>query len=236
MSFHLIPSTFNFELHRSLATRENYLEVTITYRSYGPTVEACTSRVLPHIQLDSCNKHGPYSGPALTIMSFNVEGLSTAKQVIADLNNKQQCELCAYRRHTGDMITSGIDMTIVIPHEQCDSATFINTVKIINATSLPYFYNTDILTTNLNGVSVTSIYKPPGEPFSFDHAPASVGNQPTTTVHRYKTTNTESELVEDWTETPCLSHDPKLPSPFNSGRWRRGYYPDLTYVTSRMAG
>ena len=72
----------------------------------GPTVEACTSRALPDYKSaillphshkskkmlprmqDTCqsNTKGPFSGPALTIMSFNVEGLSAAKeQLIADL-------------------------------------------------------------------------------------------------------------------------------------------------------
>ena len=72
----------------------------------GPTVEACTSRALPDYKSaillpsshkskkmlprkrDTCQSHakGPFSGLALTIMSFDVEGLSAAKeQLIADL-------------------------------------------------------------------------------------------------------------------------------------------------------
>ena len=68
----------------------------------GPTVEACTSRALPDLNIcnsttvphshkskkmlprkrDSSHSHtkGSFSGPALTIMSFNVDGLSAAKQ------------------------------------------------------------------------------------------------------------------------------------------------------------
>ena len=107
--------------------------------------------------------------------------------------------------------------------------------------------NIEILRVDLNGISVTSVYKPPGERFSFHQPLTAVGDQQQVIIgdfnsHSstwgYATTNTDGELVEDWAENQRLSliHDPKLPSSFNTGRWRRGYNPDIIFATNRIAG
>ena len=89
----------------------------------GLTVEACTSRALPDSKSaillppshkskkmlprkrDASQSHtkGPFSGPALTIMSFNVEGLSAAnEQLIADLRQRHLCAVvCIQETHRG---------------------------------------------------------------------------------------------------------------------------------------
>lgn len=55
-------------------------------------------------------------------------------------------------------------------------------------------------------------------------------------IHRLRTENftircddTNEEAVENYLEMNCLNliQDPKLPSSFNSSRWRRGYNPDI---------
>ena len=97
----------------------------------------------------------------------------------------------------------------------------------------------------MHGISVTSVYKPPGERFSCHQSPTAVGDQQQAIIgdfnnHSstwgYATTNTDGELVEDLAENQRLSliHDPKLPSSFNSGRSRRGYNPDIIFATNRI--
>ena len=182
-----------------------------------------------HVNSHQSYKLGPYSGLGLTTMSLNMERLSTAKQqIIADLINNHQCDIvCLQETHRGlDNIRHrmpGMDMAIERPHEQHGSAIFVKIGTIINSTSLTNFYNIEILTVNIIGISVTSIYKPPGELFSFDHPPTSVGSQPRVIIGDFnshsaqwgcKTAN--SELVGDWAEAQCLIliHDPKLHSFF----------------------
>ena len=196
---------------------------------------------------------GPFSGPALTIMSFNVEVISAAKeQLIADLRRRLHCAVvCMQENHRGpDGIRPsipGMDLAIERPQSQYGSAICVTSGTIVNTTSLTDINNIEILRVDLNGISATPVYKPPGERFSFHQPLTVVGDQHQVIIgdfnsHSstwgYATTNTDGELVDDWAENQRLSliHDPKLGSSFNSGRWRRGYNPDIIFATNRIAG
>ena len=131
-------------------------------------------------------------------------------------------------------------MVIERPHSQYGTAIFVTSGTIVNTTSLTDINNIEILRVDLNGISVMSVYKPPGERLSFHQPLTAVGDQQQVIIgdfnsHSstwgYATTNTDGQLVEDWAENQRLSliHDPKLPSSFNSGRWRRGYNPHICY-------
>ena len=140
---------------------------------------------------------GPFSGPAQTIMSFNVEGLSAAKQqLIADLRHRLHTVVCMQETHRGpDDIRPripGMDWAI---ERQYGSAIFVTSGIIVNTTSLTDINDIDILRVDLNGISVTSVYKPPGERFSFHQPLTAVGGQ---------------QQVIIWTSTATVRHEAML--------------------------
>ena len=219
----LLPSHKTSTMPRNCATSQSHIQGSFS----GPALATSQSYT-----------KGSFPGPALTIMSFNIEGLSAAKQqLVADLSKKHECAvLCIQETHRGtDDIRPnipGMELAIERPNAQYGSAIFVKSGTIVNATSLTDVNNIEILRVDLSGISVTSVYKPPGELFSFDQPPTVVGNQPQviigdfnshSSMWGYATTNTDGELVEDWAEIYAVSliHNPKLPSSFNSGRRRR---------------
>ena len=116
-------------------------------------------------------------------MSFNVEGLSAAKeQLIVVLRQRLQCAVvCIQGTHRGpDAIRPsipGMDVAIERPHSQYGGAIFVTSGTIVNTTSLTDNNNIEILRVDPNGISVTSVYKPPGERFSFHQPLSAVGDQ-----------------------------------------------------------
>ena len=57
------------------------------------------------------------------------------------------------------------------------------------------------------------------------------------TLWRYTTRNSDRESVEQWENSNRLSliHNVKLPKSFNSVIWKKGYNPDLIFVSSNIS-
>ena len=97
-------------------------------------------------------------------------------------------------------------------------------------------------------LEITTLYKPPASPFEWPALPPKCRKKHAVviwdfnshhTMWGYDTTNSDGELVESWTENTWLQleliHNAKLSKSFNSCRWRRGYNPDLCFVSQRLA-
>ena len=168
----------------NVASRARFQYLQFNYQLHTSTSSHKSKKMLPRKRHTSqSHTGGTFSGPALTIMSFNVEGLSAAKQqLIADLRYRLQCAVvCMQDTHRWpDNIRPsipGMDLAIERPHPQYGSAICVTSGTIVNTTSLTDINNIEILRVDLNGISVTSFYKPPGERFSFHQPPTAIGDQ-----------------------------------------------------------
>eukprot|EP00057_Strongylocentrotus_purpuratus_P017039 XP_011671513.1 PREDICTED: uncharacterized protein LOC100889621 [Strongylocentrotus purpuratus] len=110
---------------------------------------------------------GPLSRPALTVLSWNAEGISDAKEeVLAHICKQMNCDvLCLQETHRGSdnprPKVKGMKLAIERPHRQYGSAIFTN--KKIRPDSTSYTHNNDIevLNVTIKGLTISSIYKPP---------------------------------------------------------------------------
>ena len=193
---------------------------------------------------------GPLSEPASKVTSINIDGMSAAKQqLFAELCEKHKCDvLCVQETHRGLKAIQpnirGMSLVAEIPHEQYRNAIFIRNNSICDSTSTSNTNNVEIIQAQLNKLTVTSVYKPPNEPFSFGnnlastHSNVVIGNFNSHGVEwGYRNTDENGRLFEQWSETNQLSlvHDAKQPKSFNSKRWQQGNNPDLAFVSYSIA-
>ena len=84
-------------------------------------------------------------------------------------------------------------------------------------TPLTDINNIEIMRVDLTGISVTSVYKPPGEQFRCYHPQTTPGHQPQVIIRYfnshtsqwgYATMNAGGELVEDWADLETYSRSP----------------------------
>ncbi|KAI4811062.1 hypothetical protein KUCAC02_013985 [Chaenocephalus aceratus] len=138
-------------------------------------------------------------------------------------------------------------LAIERPYRQYGSAIFVKTGSAIEDTDMSDSHNIEVLSVELSSVVATSVYKPPPVDFVFSQPIPKIHGKPQivigdfnshSTQWGYPEMNKDGEAEEDWMDTNQLSliHDPKLPHSFFSARWKHGYNPDLTMVTSNIAG
>ena len=96
--------------------------------------------------------------------------------------------------------------------------------------------NVELISIEMPGVVIHSVYKPPNEKFvlpalghgNLPHIVIGDFNSHSTTWG-YTNTDDNGEAVEQWADTCKLTliHNAKLSKSFNSARWKRGYNPHL---------
>ena len=182
----------------------------------------------------------------MTIISENIEGLSSPKRdIIAKLCSEHNCQvLCLQETHRGPNNNrpniTRLKMAIERPHEKYGSAIYVKPDLVITSTSMTENNDIDIFTVNIGN------YQPPTRQFQFDN-PDSLDYNNTnvvigdfnshSTTWGFNVTDKNGDIVELWSDAHhlILIHDPKLPGSFNSSRWKRGYNPDLSFVSNYIA-
>ena len=142
---------------------------------------------------------------------------------------------------------TGMKIAIERPREKYGSAIYVKPELVITSTSMTENNDIEILlTVNIGSIAITYAYKPPHKQFQFDNQDSMDYNNINvvigefnshSTTWGYNSTYENGDLVEEWSDANHLSliHDPKLPSSFNSSRWKRGYYPGISFVSNNIA-
>ena len=137
-------------------------------------------------------------------------------------------------------------MTLVAerPHTKHGSPVFVRDGLKVNSIFVCEEENVKLITVELPGVVVHSLYKLPHEPFLLP--PLGQKLMPHIVIgdfniHSilwgYTTTDSDGEAVEQWADSNRLSliHNAKLPKSFNSAIRKKGYNPDLIFVSSNIS-
>lgn len=203
--------------------------------------------------VNTVNIEEPHSSkPTLIVNTVNIEGLSSNKEtLLGNMCNDTNCDILVIQEtHRGSNSNrpniTGMILVNERSHEKYGSAIFTKPDIPIITTAMTCEYDIEILTIELQSCTITSVYKPPAAEFIFTE-PSNFQSKNIKIVlgdfnsHSinwgYNTTDENGEKLEAWAEQNNLTliHDPKLPSSFNSGRWRRGYNPDNIFVSNAIA-
>ena len=186
---------------------------------------------------------------ALTVISANIEGLTAVKPSILSEMCKREClSLPVSPRdtpihHLPRPKIAGISLVVERPHKYGSAILIRNDLKVKKIYERVQG-TVEIITIVMPGVVVHSVYKPPNDPFellvrghrNLPHIVVWDFNSHSTTWG-YASTYNEGEAVEQW-EDLCdftLIYDAKLPKPFNSARWKKGYNPNLIFASDSIA-
>ena len=182
----------------------------------------------------------------LKAITFNAEGLTSIKAQL--LANLRADILCLQETHKDSVPPNIPGMHLIIHHPSRvhGSAIYAREKSAIIQSDVISHGDIEILQIKMKQMSIISVYKPPAVPFDWpmNHK---IDNQAClilgdfnshNTTWGYNRTNTDGDAVERWAidKDLCLLYNPKDEPSFQSARWRRGYNPDLIFVSSRHFG
>ena len=132
----------------------------VSYKFCHHHLQQITSIII----MSRLGQRGSFLGPALTVISVNIEGFSTVKQqILAELCSNLHCDvLCLLETHRGSNSNRpsipGMVFACERPHDQYGSAIFAKASSVIESTSVSADDDIEVLTVELSNIAVTSVY------------------------------------------------------------------------------
>ena len=177
----------------------------------------------------------------MRILSFNAEGLSKAK---ADLLANQHADvICLQETHLSIPPTiPGMHLAVHSPSATYGSAIFVRSQELVTNSQNASTDSTEILKISTPTLDILSVYKPPLADFVWPpelnlqgKASLIIGDfNSHSSTWGYHDTNSNGEKVEEWALNNNLGllYNSKDKPTFHSARWKRGYNPDLAFVSA----
>ena len=138
--------------------------------------------MIPSTQVTPVQRHGsscrPFSGPALSTVSINIEGYSQAKAEIVSTfaHGYDIIKLCMQETHIGPehcrASIHGMELIAETRHRQYGSAVFAKpTLNIEEVHTEVTDSQIELVTVSLAKIKITSVYKPPSGEFEWPSLP-----------------------------------------------------------------
>ena len=184
-------------------------------------------------------------GRGMVLLQINAEGISKAKtEIITHLATKNGATVIllqeAHATKADVLSIPGYNLTAHTISGVHGIATFVHSsAKWHDVASSAHDDEIEWTTTEVEGVTITNVYKPPGTRLNVDSLPRTpppciyAGDfNCHSTTWGYRNTNPDGTILEDWASASNLAllHDPKQPDSFCSARWGTTTNPDLAFT------
>ena len=178
----------------------------------------------------------------LKIVTFNIEGFSKVKaSILAKLEAGIIC-LQETHRETHPPAIPGMHLAVDTPSRTYGSSIFVRDKAFVVKTEVLSHGNMELLKMETPYLDIISVYKPPNELFNWPPN-LDITSKTTlvlgdfnshSTLWGYDHDDPSGEEVILWASANDLTllYDPKSKPTFLSGRWRKGYNPDLVFISS----
>lgn len=201
--------------------------------------------------------NGPFQGQVtqkinacVRVCHLNIEGISTTKsEVLSKLMKEEKVDVIALQEtHSIDEADlhkrgqiAGYTLIGAVHHKQYGVATYLKSyISNSRTVAQEVVGEVFILTTNVSGVNIVNVYKPPNTLWNnpplrvLEHPTMYIGDFNSHSQHwGYNKSDENGELLFHWLSTNNMElvYSTKDKGTFHSARWNKDYSPDLGIIS-----